>query len=122
MKPVEVLGVETDDKDRIVAILGSRQLIESVRSQFPNARMIIRKPVMLEIALPEIADAPRRLATSEKVTKYLKEWKIGDGGFGTTTITGVTTEDETISDYLLKPFKGTETLAEGERAIYGFGE
>lgn len=122
MKPSEVLGIQTDEKDRVVAIMGSRQLIEQVRNQYPGARVIIRKPVMVNLMPPEIPDAPRRLATSEKVTKQLREWKINDAGFGITSIAGITVEGETISDYLLKPFVGTEELAEGERAIYGFGE
>lgn len=123
MKPVEVLGVETDENDRVIKIMGSKPLLESVRSQFKGVRLVVRKPVMLELKLPDLpADAPKRLATSEKVTKSLREWKIADAGYGVESITGITNQGESISDYLLKPFKGTEHQVEGERAIYEFGE
>lgn len=125
MKPSEVLGVETElvnGKEIITKILGSRELIEKVRDQFPGARIVIRKPVMIELKLPDIpTDAPRRMMASEKEKIDMKEWSIFDAGFGATGISGIAMDGETISDFLLKPFEGG-TEAEGERAIYRFAK
>lgn len=122
----EVLGVETelvDGKEIVTKIMGSKELLEAVRDQFTGARLVVRKPIMVEFVLPDIpAEPPRNMVASEKPKKTLEFYALAPIEESLDfKLTGKTLEGEQIADTITPERmadRANLNVIEGERAIY----